>query len=688
VRIDELKFKYPILESAIEIIKKEDKIDELFEMQKEAIEKGVLEDGNFLICTATGSGKTLIAELASIKTILEKKGKVLYLAPLRALVSEKFEDFQNKYSKLGIKFALSIGDYDKDDPHLKFFDMIFTTYEKADSLLRHKSEFFDFVKLVIVDEIHEIRSERGATLEVLICLLKEIFNPRFIFLSATIGNPKELADWLNSKLILSNFRPVELREGVYFNGKLFFEDEEKEIDDLIKEFLKDNGQILIFANSRKEAENKAKELSSKLKFFDSNLDKISKQILETLESPTKLCKELAFCVKNGVAFHHAGLIYNQRRIIEENFRKGLIKIVVATPTLIAGVNLPARTVIISSIKRFVGGSWERWPVSLYKQAVGRAGRIKYDKIGYAITIAKNKQDVKKIFENYINGFPEDVYSNLSYLPALRSQILSLIANEFCNDFPSLLNFFEKTFFYYSTQDKEMVERIIKEVVKNLENWGFVENFKATKVGKRVSELYLDPLTAFIFIKNIEKIKEKLSEISFFQLLACSTESKGIIYLKEKEYDEIFKYQDYIVEETELFEEDLKTLKIALILNDWINEVKEDDICEKYEIYAGDLFVLIEIFKWLSYSFSEICKLLNEKFLANFSKKIEIRIEKGVKEELLELVSIEGIGRIRARNLYNAGFKSLDSLRKASLEDLIKVKGIGIEIAKKIKERVS
>lgn len=687
MKIDEIKANYKELEKVIDIIKREDKIDELFEPQVKAIEKGILStDKNFIICTATGSGKTFIGELVSLQYVLKYRKKVLYLAPLKALVSEKFEEFKRKYEPIGVKIAMSIGDYDEADPYLKFFDIVFTTYEKADSLLRHKSEFFDNLGLVIVDEIHEIKNERGVVLEVLITLFKNYFGARIIGLSATIGNPNELAEWLDAELVLSNFRPVELKEGIYFNNEIIFENEVIKVKDIIEHFLANNGQILFFVNSRKSAEKLALEISEELKNKFKEKE-IAEQALNALEIPTKQCKLLAKCLESAVAFHHAGLVYKQRKIIEDYFRKGRIKIVVATPTLIAGVNLPSRAVIIKSLRMFVENYSEWWPVSLYKQAVGRAGRIKYDKIGYAITIAKSKSECNLIKENYINGLPENVESQLSYQPALRSQVLSLIANEFCNSFDSLIDFFKSTFFYFQYGNEKKLVKLLKEIVEKLEEWKFIKNFKATKLGKRVCEVYLDPLTAYIFIKNFDVLKSKMNEISFLQLICSSTEMRPLLHVNEKDYLELEQYRKYIVEEGSDIEEDLRTIKTALVLYSWINEKSENEILEKFNVTPGELFARVEIAKWLLYSLAELSKVLKEEKIFNYSKILEIRTTKGIKEELIELVSLKGIGRVRARNLYSAGFKTLDDLKKAKIEDLIKVKGIGLEIAKNIKEEL-
>ena len=201
----------------------EKEIKEFRPAQKKAIKAGLLEEKNLLVCTPTASGKTLIAELAFMKAILERKGKAVYIVPLKALASEKFKDFKKKYSSL-IRIAMSIGDIDSADPYLAEYDLIICTSEKMDSLIRHRAPWLNYIKVMIVDEVHLLNDiGRGPTLEILITLLKQILkNVQIIALSATIGNPKELAEWLDAKLVIDNWRPVELHQGVYLDGEVEF----------------------------------------------------------------------------------------------------------------------------------------------------------------------------------------------------------------------------------------------------------------------------------------------------------------------------------------------------------------------------------------------------------------------------------------------------------------------------------
>lgn len=204
-----------------EILEKE--ISKLRPAQEKSIKKGLLEGKNLLVCTPTASGKTLIAELAALKSIIEGKGKAVYIVPLKALASEKYRDFKKRYGKIA-KIALSIGDIDSSDPYLAEYDLLIVTAEKMDSLLRHTAPWVSGISTIIIDEIHLLNdTERGPTLEILLTILKQLLkNAQVIGLSATIGNAEELAEWLNAELIVDDWRPVKLHKGIYFDGEVEF----------------------------------------------------------------------------------------------------------------------------------------------------------------------------------------------------------------------------------------------------------------------------------------------------------------------------------------------------------------------------------------------------------------------------------------------------------------------------------
>ncbi|UCH12986.1 MAG: DEAD/DEAH box helicase [Candidatus Omnitrophota bacterium] len=219
MEIKNIKDKIPA--ELYKIVEKD--IKELRPCQVKAIKKGLLERKNILVCTPTASGKTLIAELAAISSILNGFGKAIYIVPLKALASEKFNDFKRRYGGL-LKIALSIGDIDSADPYLVDYDLIITTSEKFDSLIRHHTPWLNRIGAVIVDEIHLMNDPgRGPTLEILITILKQILkNIQIIGLSATIGNPEELAGWLDARLVIDGWRPVELHKGICLGDEIEF----------------------------------------------------------------------------------------------------------------------------------------------------------------------------------------------------------------------------------------------------------------------------------------------------------------------------------------------------------------------------------------------------------------------------------------------------------------------------------
>ena len=202
----------------------EKEIVKLRPAQEKAVENGLLDSKNLLVCTPTASGKTLIAELAALKNILGGNGKAIYIVPLKALASEKYKDFKKKYGGVA-KVALSIGDIDSSDSYLVDYDLIITTSEKLDSLIRHHAPWLSLISTIIIDEIHLLNDAgRGPTLEILITILRQLLKKaQIIGLSATIGNPSELASWLDAELVEDDWRPVKLHKGVYLDGEVQFD---------------------------------------------------------------------------------------------------------------------------------------------------------------------------------------------------------------------------------------------------------------------------------------------------------------------------------------------------------------------------------------------------------------------------------------------------------------------------------
>jgi len=698
-------------------------ISELYPPQEEAVKAGALEGKNLVLASPTASGKTLVAELCALKHILEKDGKVLYLTPLRALANEKFEEFK-KYSAIKkqsgrrISVGISTGDYDSSDPWLERYDVIITTNEKADSLLRHRAKWMDEISLVVADEVHLLNdSERGPTLEVVLARLMQI-NPdaQLLALSATVKNAEEAAEWLKADSITTEWRPVTLKEGVLNQNEIQFKDggaikiqkhTANQAINLALHTIKTGGQALIFAATRKNSVGLARKASTELdtllsKPLKRTLQRLAEEILAAGER-TRISELLAELVGKGTAFHHAGLGGTHRRLIENAFREGRIKVLTATPTLAFGVNLPARMVIIHDYRRYEPG-YGYYPITVleYKQMAGRAGRPRYDKMGEAILISKTEDERDYLMENYVLAQPERIWSKLAVERILRGHVLATIASDFAHTEQGIYDFFGKTFYAFQ-YDPKAIKAVIVKILKFLYDEKMIEvsgeNVYATRFGRRVSELYIDPVSGVMIRDALQARAPILTDLSYFQMIAHTPDMFPRLRPYSSEIDELALFVDQhrsewmfpVPEQWEdhvAYEEFLTEAKTSWVLRSWIEEATEDQMIEQFRVQPGDLYRTIESARWLLYASHELARLFSagKDLLSNLDTVME-RIEKGVKTELLPLVRLKDVGRVRARILHNAGMKTLDDLKKAPIEQLTKLPLIGPKLAKKIKDQV-
>jgi len=1109
MKVEELS-KYGISEEFVQKFK-EEKIFELFPPQEEIVKKRLFKDRNLVISLPTAGGKTLIAALAMINKLSKTRCKVVYTVPLVALANEKFNYFKKLFEKKW-KVAISVGELDSSDPWLANYDVIICTNEKMDSLIRHGATWIKDIGLIVVDEIHLLNDpRRGPTLEILLTQLKEIVpRAQILALSATINNAAELAKWLNAVLVVSDFRPVKLYEGIFYDSKIsFFGRKGYELSGLEPEaaiaenVMQLKKQVLYFVATRRTAESLAEKLTKTVQSYlkrqeERELHELADKIQNVLEVPTKQCRKLAACIKHGVTFHHAGLLGTQKRLIEEKFREGLIKAIVATPTLCLhpdtlvitkdcvkkivelkqgdlvmthegrfkkvisplerdfkgklliinlfggidvkmtpehrvlvvkqirhkshysdgrqkiwweyskpnwlkiseihrrfkckdkktsfillqpippanvccdkiplktkdsfvsnqygpanrihpanyktpkylpldyeisrligiwvaegsttktgaiifdiatyeesltnfiatiikkyflksnvsikdkerhrrriifcnkafegwlrenighaaslkripdtllfnksrnvrlgifkglidgdgyiridnktrasyisystsspslayqlqillaslgyvssissrknynsniiytvkvsgrsfytilnelainmnqkignriyninklkdnylllkikeikeenysgkvynlsvvndesysvgfivhnslGVNLPAFRVVIRDAKRYYSGIGMTYiPVLEYKQFVGRAGRPTYDDFGESVLIARTEEDAHDLTDRFIMGQPEDIQSKLAIEPILRMHTLALIATEFCASENSLYDFFSKTFYAHQFGDISLMEEKLEGIIGELEEWKFVlrknEKLLATRIGKRISELYIDPLTAHQFVESLTKNKDSIHAFGLLQAISNTIEMRPLLSVRTGEFseieDELVRRENQLLQEipdeTEFeFDEFLKSLKTALMFEAWIEESTEDQILTKFKVAPGEFYGRREIADWLVYSMQELSLLLGYKEILKDIRKLRIRLQYGIREELLPLIRLKQVGRIRARKLFNSGIKTLDALRKTPTERLSNI--VGLAVAKNIGDQL-
>ena len=708
MKIDELSLDH----NATNFLKSEG-YTKLYPPQEDAIKAGILDEKNILVSTPTASGKTLIATLAMIQHIIKHKTKVVYLSPLRALAAEKFSEFKKlETMKLDrkIKVTISTGDFDSVG-NLANSDILILTNEKMDSLMRYGPAWIDDIGLVISDEIHLVGDEgRGPTLEMILTRFKLGLagnKPRIIALSATITNSDELAEWLDCKPVESKWRPVPLSEAVY--DDFMVKNQERESYEvnfdsiglpsigLGIDSVKNGGQSLLFAMTRPSCAKLATDSGKYIERILSNneladLEKISKKLLSNNEQ-TQLVKKLAYLVKQGVAFHHAGLNQNCREIIETEFRSGKIKLLSATPTLAAGVNLPARRVVISSILRYDAKFAGNTPISVleYKQLCGRAGRPQYDKEGESIIIAKQiPQD--DLLDHYVDGEPEPIESKIIEPSSLRIHLLSLIVTSPTITEARINKFFSQTLGGMQVED-ETIELNLENAKHFLIDEKFIvksgNGFIATKFGQTVSRLYIDPMTARDFRNAIEYdiSKGRKHTFGFLHLITDCGEFFPKFGLRIKDEERV----DIVLEnniQTKIKHIDVQDCTRSLLAMElWINEGTEIDLSDQLNIESGDIHRMAETANWLAYSLRELSRLLGRIDLVKELDDLRQRIIYGIKEELIDLVKIKGIGRVRARRLYRNNIKTRQDLAATSVNQLAAIDKIGMTVANNIKSQL-
>ena len=641
-------------------------IAELFPPQEDTIRAGVLDGQNIVLASPTASGKTLIAELCALKHVLEKNGKVIYLAPLRALASEKFEEF-GKYSSIKkangrkVSVGISTGDFDTADNWLERYDVIVTTNEKADSLLRHRAKWMDEISLVIADEVHLLNDAgRGPTLEIVLARLLQV-NPgiQILALSATINNVDEVAGWLNAKFIVTEWRPVSLKEGVLLHDEIQFKDgDSRKVErkthiptvNLALNTVKTGGQALVFASTRKNAVSAAKTVAQHMgevlsKPLKRSLEHEAEKILYAGER-TQISDTLAELVRCATAFHHAGLAGAHRKIIEDLFKEGKIKVLTATPTLAFGVNLPARTVIIQDYRRFEAG-YGNYPISVleYKQMAGRAGRPKYDKVGESILLAKTSEEADYLMEGYVLAKPERIWSRLAVEKIMRGHVLSTVASGFAHSENGIYEFFGKTFYAYQ-YDVKSIKSIIGKILKYLYEEEMIaedgNEIYATGFGKRVSELYIDPLSGVVIREAFKKKPKEPTDFGLLHLISHMPdmgpvmrpwvrEIEPLALELEKHRDEIFTDVPNEWDDRFAFEEFLGEVKTAMVMKSWVEEVSEENLIRQFNVQPGDLYRTIENAKWLLHATDELAGLFGCKEIRPLTSELVERVSKGIKK---------------------------------------------------------
>ncbi|RAP52614.1 MAG: DEAD/DEAH box helicase [Methanosphaera sp. rholeuAM270] len=668
-------------------------IEEYNPAQQAVIDSGYIEKkDNYIISIPTASGKTVLGVLASLKVLLEG-GKVVYAVPLISLQNEKYKEF-----KVFEQFGYKVG------KHPSSADIAVMVFESFDALTRFSRNTLHEIDLVVIDEFHMIGDyTRGPTIECAITRIKEQNKGiRIIALSATLQNMDEMAHWLEAEVITHDYRPVPLHKEVLCAEEFGTKDKNNIVFKVLNDTLNDSSQMLTFVSTRRFTESLAQNMAKKIsRYVPDGKRQIFKDIAEEIlevpkrrnTQPTEVCYKLAECIENGIAFHHAGLFDKQKEIIEEEFVKGNLLMITATPSLMYGVNLPSKNVVIRDYNRWTDQGQINIPVFDYEQMSGRAGRPGFDTEGNSYLIAKTYDEAFSLEEFYVHGEIEVTNSKLiDNEDAVLKQIITQISTGFAKDIEELIDFFNKTFYgfqishTYNTMSFGFSDESIKYEISSALEY-LIQNGII-----RVSPSGLQP-TSFgtLISRNNYAVKTAVKLKDYSNMMGDEFNIASLIYEISKTQDmpkintkfrankenikEVLSKHDVYVS----FVQNNEATAASLI--EWINEHKEYEIENYLKVYAASTrrasYEASNIVKY----FYDICEVLgNYKFL-NEIDKLSSRLYYGVKEDLIPLViGIKRLGRQRARSLVDVFGNNIGL---ASATELMKVDGIGETTAKNI-----
>ena len=804
-------------ENLVSFLSKEWGISELFPPQAEAVPIA-LSGENILLAIPTASGKSLVAYITMIQRLKgDLKGlKGLYIVPLKALASEKFEELRSISREFGLKIGMAVGDRNSETKSVEDFDILVCTSEKLDSMLRSRPSMVNNIGIVVADEFHLIQDpSRGPTLEIILSMIMHRKpEAQLLALSATVGNAQELAEWLGAKLIISEWRPVTLYQGTMTGLKIKFHKVEsrqegdsplpeervlqggvnKNLHALLEDSIESRKQLLVFVSSRSSAQKEARDLSKHVNSMKlAGSPKISDKMEAGWKKMTadltkrgeisKTVKSLSNTLGNGVAFHHAGLTYSQRKIVEDNFRNGKLLCVVATPTLAQGVNLPASRVVVRDTRRWSTIASRRIPLPVMeiRQMMGRSGRPGFDEFGESLLISKSNEEEGSLVELYFKGELEKLSSKLANPSALRveedgallTHILSIIATAGIDDRDSIARFLNKTFLATQINSENleikiddvicwlvrngMIERTgeSEEVKKRISEMGtedkedddwdddvpswaesalsvpglalssekrrslptlgprkgpaffgfrrasryeaseqtvpepYTMTYSPTSLGSRIARLYLNPISGRIIHDGLNKAMQiltgddnvgQISPISLVHLAACTPDFLPL-WPRKTDYDTIqnaliSKEREFLTNSVDLEEE--SRMKGVLVIESWMEECSVEWIEENWGVQPGDLRGRVELIGWLLYAARRILSedrdfnsmsIDSHRLLVDLIDESRRRVRFGCKSDILSLVSIRGVGRIRAREMVKVlGISSASDLLMLTEKD--------------------
>ncbi|XP_072254555.1 DNA polymerase theta [Pyxicephalus adspersus] len=741
---------------------------QMFEWQAECLMLGQVLSGKNLVYSApTSAGKTLVAELLILKRVLETRKKALFILPFVSVAKEKTYYLQNLFQEVGVRVEGYMG---SSAPTCGFssLDVAVCTIEKANGLVNRLIEEnkIDLLGMMVVDELHMLGdSHRGYLLELLLTKVQYVTQKRAVLkkdgntsslqnevqivgMSATLPNLSLLASWLNAELYHTDFRPVPLKEQVKI-GKTVFDcsmNPGREIEPLIHvkgdddhivslcyETICEGHAILIFCPSKNWCEKLADTIAREFyNLYHMALQEKAGGCLEPSVCPVALDKDgiqdvvgqlkrcpsgldsiLGRTVPWGVAFHHAGLTFDERDIIEGAFRQGIVRVLAATSTLSSGVNLPARRVIIRT-PLFNGRLLD---ILTYKQMAGRAGRKGVDTEGESILVCKPSERTKGI--SLLQGTLKPVQSCLlrkegaGVTGSMIRAILEIVVGGVADSPEDVRTYASCTLLAASMReehedpqqaDSGAIEACVdwllrNEFVQMLEeetDGNKVEVYRPTKLGSATFSSSLSPVEALGIFADLQRamkgfvlendlhilylvtpVYEDWATIDWYQFF-CLWEKLPVSMKRVAELvgiEEGFlarSVRGKIVAKNDRQQRQIaihKRFYTSLVLLELISEVSLSELTKKYGCSRGQLQSLQQSAATYAGIVTVFCSRLGWHNMELLLSQFQSRLTFGVQRELCDLVRLDLLNAQRARALYNAGFITISELARGNITDV-------------------
>jgi len=686
--------------------------EELLPVQERAVREGGLFEGKSLLISApTSSGKTFVGELGALHSAFHQK-KVLYLVPLKALAEEKWQDFKRKYEEYGLKIVVSSRDHRDFDDALSQgnFDIAIVVFEKMHPLLVRNPALLSVVKFVVVDELQLIGDkDRGPDLEFLLAKLRYTQPPpQILGLSAVIPNIDEIASWLGAYPLRIWERPVELRQGVLFEGKFHYttyNTREKGVEEFsvsasdspaelllsAMEYLVASGeQVISFLKSKDETRALALRMANRVSLPPA--EETLKMLSSFEQTHSRL--QLEECLRRGVAFHNADMNVEERLAVEEGFRKGEIQALFATTTLALGVNLPAKSVFIEPLK------WEQDPFGRYacvpitkaefENMGGRAGRLHLaDQFGRAILIACDEFAFDRLWHNYITSELEPLSSHLAD-ESIEKHTVMLVGSQMCQRRDEIQEILTATLSYHlKDEQQEELVRHLEDAIDTMVDKGLIREedalLRLSPLGKVCAQTGIEPSTILHLSSWLEDVNlREFIPLEALFIAATSRDGEQIrINMSLEEYRQML-YQRRLSEYTKanhipsssplhkLLNEaaflpynQVRALKLAFLMLDWINTYPLMELEKEYALHSGQIRSACEAMSWILAAGCEVARAMElEDTLICSLEELASMVRYGAGGSMLEIARLMGpyYKRSTILNLHSSGIRSLEDLK--------------------------